>query len=107
MLIKPSPSNFPKKMMLSNHKEFWRTLTKYASLAIPESKNWMGAQFLSHYVTILDINIIFSLMSNLEKILNYDHNYSDIIMPISNIFVTFIIKRLINGIHKCFKNSLL
>ena len=29
-----------------------------------------GGQFLSHYLTILDIKIIFSLVSNLRKILN-------------------------------------
>ena len=30
----------------------------------------MGAQFLSHYLTILDIEIIFSIVSNHTKILN-------------------------------------
>ena len=29
-----------------------------------------GAQFLSHYLTILDIKIIFSIVSNHSKILN-------------------------------------
>ena len=38
--------------------------------AIPNSKNWMRAQFLSHYLTILDTKIIFALVSNLKKVLN-------------------------------------
>ena len=34
----------------------------------------MGALFLSLYLTILDIKIIFSLVSNLKKILNLNSN---------------------------------
>ena len=30
----------------------------------------LGAQFLSHYLTVLDIKIIFSIVSNHTKILN-------------------------------------
>ena len=42
--------------------------------AILKSENFMGAQFLGHYLTILDIKIIFSLVRNLKKILNLTSN---------------------------------
>ena len=71
----------------------------------------MGSQILSHYHEILDIKITFSSVSNLKKILNLTsdpHYYSYINMFVCNIFLRFIIKRLINGIHKTFlKHSII
>ena len=46
------------------------TLSKIAPHAIPKSMNSMGAQFLSHYLTILDMKIVFLIVSNHTKILN-------------------------------------
>ena len=48
----------------------------------------MGAQFLSHYVTILDIEIIFSLVSNLKRILSLTSD-PIIIGTLLCLFVTF------------------
>ena len=62
----------------------------------------MPAQFLSHYLTILDIKIIFSSVSNLKKILNLTSD-PIIIQTLLCIFLTFVIKHLINSIHKTFK----
>ena len=65
--------------------------------------NEWGAQFLSHYLITLDIKIIFSLLSNLKNILNLtsDLIIIETLLSLFNI-LTFIIKRLINGIHKTF-----
>ena len=64
----------------------------------------MRVQFLSHYLTILDMKIIFSIVSNNIKILKLtaDPIIIQTLLFIYNVFLTFIIKRLINGIHKMF-----
>ena len=81
---------------------------KIAPHAITKSKNLMGVQFLSHYLTILDIKIIFSLVSNLKKILNLTSDPIIIETLLCNAFLTFIIKLLINCIHKTFlKHSII
>ena len=48
----------------------------------------MGAQFLSHYLTILDIKIIFSLVSNLKKVLDLTFD-AIIIQTLIYLFLTF------------------
>ena len=65
----------------------------------------MGAQFLSQYLIILDIKIIFSLARNLKKILNLTSDsiiIQTLICSFVMFFIIFSIKRLINGIHKTF-----
>ena len=88
MFIKPSASNM--------FKQRWqRALSKIVPYAIPKSKNCIGAQFRSHYLTILDIKITFSLISNIKKILN---STSDpiIIQTLLCSFVTFFEHLLLN-----------
>ena len=65
MLIKPSPPNISKQRwqwaIIQDFRGFWSKIAPYAIL---KSKNRIGAQFLSHYLSILDIKI---LVSNLKR----------------------------------------
>ena len=63
----------------------------------------MGAQFLSLYLAILDMKMIFSLVSNLKNILNLASDpiiIQPLICSFVMFFLTFVLKRLINGVHK-------
>ena len=80
------------KMMVSNNKRFYRTKKLPHMQPLKVRIEW-DTKFLSHYLTILDITIIFSLVSNLKKILNFIYNiYIIYIMKHKNVLKKFYCK---------------
>ena len=72
MLIKRLPSNICKQIWwcaIIGKGDFRNLCQKLNLHVMSNSKNRMGAQILSHYLIIVDVKVIFSLVSNLITVL--------------------------------------